>query len=282
MADPADEFAAWLTAEGRAANTVAAYRRDVVAYLRWRSAPDAPGDDALAAYVNHVRATRRPSSAARAVVALRIFHRWMDDAPGAPPLPELRGLPTRSPEPEPEPLSEAEIGRLLAAARGETAERRRDTVAVGLLYFAGLKATEAIALDVADVGPDFATLTVDRDGPHERLLPVVPALRDGLERWLAPKGRPRLAPASAAVLVNLRGQRLTRQGLWLLTGGVAKRAELADTLAPNDLRRACAAHLASHGIPNSGITAFLGLTRGNPPSVGMLNQSGWGSCNLTL
>lgn len=88
LRDGAIEFAEWLTAQGRSANTVAAYRRDVEAYLRWRR--DNP-ETALSAYVAAVRAEKRPSSAARAVVALRIYHRWA--GAGEEPIAELKGLP---------------------------------------------------------------------------------------------------------------------------------------------------------------------------------------------
>jgi integrase/recombinase XerD len=274
LAEP-DDFAAWLTSEGRAANTVAAYRRDVAAYLAW----SARTGGELSDYVEHVRTTRARSSADRAVVALRIYHRWRDDSA---PKPELVGLSRRGVTTDETLLSEDDVANLFAVAAGRTAERRRDAVAIALLYYGGLKASEAIGLDVADVEAKGAAVTVDRDGPHERLLPAVPALRDALEHWLGPAGRARLDPSTPAVLVNLRGQRLTRQGLWLLTSAVGKRAGLADALSPNDLRRACAAHLSTRGLQTSSLNAFLGHSRGQAPTSGILNQVGWGSCNLAL
>jgi integrase/recombinase XerD len=277
LADQPADFADWLTTQGRAANTVAAYRRDVAAYLRWCSTVGAGSANPLAAYVEHVRATRKPSSAARAVVALRIFHRWRDDAA----LPELVGVPLPA-EPEDESLSEAAVGALVEATAGDSVERLRGAVAVALSYFGGLKASEAISLDVADISRDDAVLTIDRGGPHERLLPVVPALRAALRRWIDPRGRGRLHPATGAVLINRRGQRLTRQGLWLVTGAVGKRAGLTETLSPNDLRRACGAHLAARGLAAAQVSAFLGQSRGQVPSLGILNEAGWGSCNVAV
>ncbi len=215
------------------------------------------------------------------MVALRIFHRWRDEAVGtSTPVPELVGRPLPAPPVDATGLTEEAIDRLCAATVGESAERRRDAVAVTLLYFAGLKAGEAISLDVADIGSDRAVITVDRDGPHERLLPVVPALHDALERWLDHKGRARLRPSTGAVLVNRRGQRLTRQGLWLLTGAVGKRAGLTDTLSPNDLRKACAGHLAMRAVDPGAVNAFLGYSRGQVPTLSILNRAGWGSCNV--
>jgi integrase/recombinase XerD len=275
------DFAEWLTAQGRAPNTVAAYRRDIAAYERWCAGPGVGVDNPLGAYVDHVRATRRPTSAARAVVALRIFHRWRDDAVGtSTPVPELVGRPLPASPAEHSGLTEEVIDRLCASTVGESVERRRDAVAVTLLYFAGLKAGEAISLDVADISADRAVITVDRAGPHERLLPVVPALHGALDRWLENKGRARLHPTTGAVLVNRRGQRLTRQGLWLLTGAVGKRAGLPQTLSPNDLRKACAAHLANRELPPGAVNAFLGHSRGQVPTLAKLNLVGWGSCNL--
>lgn len=280
----AEEFAAWLTSQGRAKNTVAAYRRDVAAYLRWRDqalrVEQIDDASALQVYVDDLRATRAASSAARAVIALRIFHRWSDEGSGE--LEELKGVPLVPAERDTPDLTEEAVAALLAAAKGDTVERRRDAAVLGLLYFAGLKASEAITLDLFDITADGAVLTVDRDGPHERVLPAAPALQTALERWLGPRGRARLTPASDAVLVNRRGQRLTRQGLWLVAGAVAKRAGVADTLAPNDLRRACGAHLAAKGLAPAAIAAFLGQTQRQPPGAGILTDLGWGSCNLDV
>ena len=277
LADLADRFADWLAGEGRARNTVAAYARDASAYARWREQhPDAE----LAAYVEHLRATRAPSSAARAVVALRVFHRWLDETGTVRP--ELKGLPKPVSERAEPDLDAETIARLIAATAGDGVDRRRDAAAIGLLYFAGLKVSEAISLDVVDITGGCTVVTVDRDGAHERVLPAVPALEESLSRWLEPRGRPRLHPATGAVLVNRRGQRLSRQGLWMLMGGVAKRAGVANSVAPNDLRRACGQHLAAAGLPGPAISRFLGQTRGSPPSVTILNASGFGSCNLPV
>lgn len=274
MADVAEDFAAWLASQGRAANTVAAYRRDVAAYLKWRAAN---GGD-LAAYVEEVRASRARSSADRAVVALRIFHRWRDDTT---PTPELAGLPRPVATDEEPLLAEADIDRLVQAANGDTVERRRDAVVIALSYFGGLKATEAISLDVADISGDATVLTVDRDGPHERILPAVPVLSAALTRWLDARGRERLGPMTSAVLLNRRGQRLTRQGLWLVTTAVGRRAGLRDALSPNDLRRACGAHLLALGLQPAAVQAFLGHSRGPAPTSRILNERGWGSCTLS-
>ncbi len=276
MPERADAFAEWLTSEGRAANTVGAYRRDVAAYERWQA--ESP-DGTLAEYVAHLRATRKPSSAARGVVALRIFHRWAHGEEG--PIEELRGVPVVEEKDEDE-LDEAAVGRLMAATAGGSFERRRDAAVIALLYFAGLKASEAISLDVGDITADETLITVDRDGPHERVLPTVPMLTEALQRWLHPSGRDRLRPTTDGLLLNQRGQRLTRQGLWLLSGAVAKRAGLGDSLSPNALRRACAAHLALRGLPAPAIAAFLGHTARQAPGAGMLNETGWGSCNLVV
>ncbi|MEY2468642.1 MAG: integrase/recombinase XerD [Actinomycetota bacterium] len=276
LADLVSDYSAWLRDQGRADNTVGAYARDVAAYLRWRETT--PGAD-LASYVTVLQDTRASSSAARAVVALRIFHRWHDEDELSRP--ELAGLPTGSSRTEPD-IDEATMALLLRATDGDSVGRRRDAIAIGLLYLAGLKVSEAISLDVADVLADGAVLAVDREGPHERVLPAVPALHETMRRWLADGGRPRLHPTTNALLVNRRGQRLTRQGLWLLMGGVARRAGVAERLAPNDLRRACANHLAGRGLAPGPIGAFLGQTRGAPPSVSLLNACGWGSCNLVV
>jgi len=286
VADRAEEFADWLAGQGRASNTVAAYRRDAAAYLRWRDQAVRAGvtsaNDALADYVVHLRGSRAESSAARAVVALRMFHRWSAAEPGSEAPPELAAVPRTSLPVGGRELDEATIATLVSAARGDAVERRREAVAFALLYFGGLKASEAITLDTTDITPDGGILTVDRDGPHERVLAAVPEVHQALERWLNGRGRARYRPVSDALLVNQRGARLTRQGLWLVAGGLAKRASVGQSLSPNSLRRACAAHLADRGLPPAAISAYLGHTQRQPPGLAVLGELGWGRSTLSL
>lgn len=280
MTATAETFASWLAEQGRATNTVGAYRRDVAAYLRWlsvRGRAVADVDEALVGeYIGHLGDSRRSSSVARAVVALRAFHRWCSAAgwcahdPSTAvdaPVVQRAGRAT---------VDESDVARVLAVTTGQGFEARRDRALVLVLYRCGVKATEAIALDVGDVDVRRHRLRVDREGARPRTVPLVPDVEAALAEWLGPLGRGRLDAGGSALFLNQRGQRLTRQGLWLLCRTAGARAGLGGVLAPNDLRHACGHELALRGIESAQVASLLGHSGGAAPSREQLTEVGWG------
>lgn len=281
MAATAEAFAVWLDGQGRAANTVAAYRRDVDAYLRWLGATghdvDAVDGADLSAYLEDLGSRQRSSSVARALVAIRTFHRWcsaegwLTEDPsstvGAPAI--ARPSPRAA-------LGEHGVRRVVDAIAGHGLEARRDRALLLVLYRAGIKATEAVALDLGDVQTAGGRLIVDRGRSHERAIPLLGDVVVALDAWMHPMGRGRFGAGDDALFLNQRGQRLTRQGVWLLCRTAGERAGLADVLAPKDLRQACVAELGSRGVPSERISALLGHGTAVVPSQAELAAACWG------
>jgi integrase/recombinase XerD len=140
----------------------------------------------------------------------------------------------------------------------------RDRSLLELLYAAGLRITELVDLDVADLDLDTGTLVVARSTERPRDVPVgTPALA-AARAWLA-RGRPALQPTTAALYCNLRGSRLTRQGAWKVVSRHGETAGL--NVSPNALRAAAAAHLADGGAPPGVVARLLG-------QAGYLRRSG--------
>src|SRR5690349_5718763 len=140
-----EELLSWLAVErGRAANTLAAYRRDLLAYeefLRGRGlAIDAVGQPVIEDYVAFLKASgRKASSIARAMVAVRSLHRFcLDEGHATADPTEDVGLP-RVPQGLPKALSEDEVNRILGSVVGEDAVARRDRAILELLYGTGMR-----------------------------------------------------------------------------------------------------------------------------------------------
>jgi integrase/recombinase XerD len=267
-----ERFLDHLAAErGLSPNTVAAYRRDVGRYAEYclgRGLPDAAGADeatvtgfvaALSSVRDGQRKRYRASSVARALAAVRSFHRFLlvegetERDPGAgavrPKVP--RGLPR--------PLSVQEVGRILAAPAGETPAVLRDRAILETLYGAGLRISELVGLDVDDVDLEEGSVRAVGKGDRERLVPLGRYAREALQAYLT-RGRPALASrrTRGALFLNARGGRLTRQGCARVLKACAIRAGLTKRVTPHTLRHSFATHLLEGGADVRVVQELLG------------------------
>ena len=267
-----ESFLEMLVAErGAAANTIEAYRRDVrdfAAFVAGRGrALDAARVEDVRAYLSALaRAGLAPRTAARRLSALRQFHRFLvadglrDSDPTATVDSPRRGRPL------PKILSEAEVDRLLAAARaGTNLKDLRLAALVELLYATGLRVSELIALPRAAVARDPRVLIVRGKGGKERMVPVGGHARAALARYgtaleraeAARGGRNRgvrwLLPSGPA------GGHLTRQRVGQILKELAARAGLDPArVSPHVLRHAFASHLLDHGADLRALQTMLG------------------------
>ena len=273
-----DEHDTWLAVErGLAANSLSAYRRDLrryASYLRSHGLTDAAlvDESTVAAYVDQLKAARdddgrpryAPSSIARALVAVRSFHRFcleeglVDGDPS-----EEVGAP-RVPQGIPKALTEEEVEALLGAVIGDGPRALRDRAILETLYATGVRISELVGLDRRDLDFDGALLRVLGKGDKERVVPIGRSARAALEDYLA-RGRPELERpvtrtrvAGDPVLLNARGGRLTRQGCWKIVTTAGGRVGLSGRLSPHVLRHSCATHMLEHGADIRVVQELLG------------------------
>lgn len=278
LADLLAEYDTWLRVErGLAPNSLAAYRRDLrryADYLRRRGNidPDAVSEAMVAAYVEDLRNARdedgkrryAPSSIARAVAAVRSFHRFCveEGVVRSDPSEEIGG--PRVPQGIPKALTEPEVEALLAAVPGDGPRARRDRAILETLYAGGLRISELVGLEVGDLDLRDGIVRVLGKGSKERIVPLGRTARAALDDYLR-LGRPELARATNrarrtgdAVFLNARGGQLTRQGAWLIVRAAGDRAGLGDRLFPHVLRHSCATHMLDHGADIRVVQELLG------------------------
>ncbi len=266
---------ALLAERGAAANTLAAYRRDLGHYAAWLRSRG--GDAATAGrpeiegYLAAIEAEgMSPATRARRLSAIRQFYRfalsegWRADDPAA----RIRGA--RPGRMLPGTLSVAEVDRLLGAARqapGAETKRARLTCLVELLYATGLRVSELVSLPVNAVRGSPRMLLVTGKGGRERMVPLSPPARDVLAVWLKLRdageaeqqrqGRGRPSPW----LFPSRGRQghLTRVAFYQALKELAARAGLdPETISPHTLRHAFATHLLANGADLRVIQQLLG------------------------
>jgi integrase/recombinase XerD len=140
----------------------------------------------------------------------------------------------------------------------------RDRAILEVLYASGMRITELVALDRADLDLDDGLVRVFGKGAKERVVPIGRPARAALSEYLA-RGRPELTRAGNAarragdaVFLNARGSRLTRQGCWGIVRDTGGRAGLGDRVHPHVLRHSCATHLLDHGADIRVVQELLG------------------------
>lgn len=273
-----DEHDSWLTVErGLAANSLAAYRRDLRRYaefLRERGEDDPVSvrEETVHAYVDHLRSARddegrprfAPSSVARALVAVRSFHRFCVDEGLLTVDPSDQVGGPRVPQGIPKALTEPEVEALLGAVVGETARALRDRGIVESLYATGVRISELVGLDRGDLDLEGGVMRVLGKGGKERIVPVGRSAREALAVYLA-DGRPELVKQdrrsrsdAEAMFLNARGGRLSRQSCWKIVRTAGERAGLGGKLSPHVLRHSCATHMLDHGADIRVVQELLG------------------------
>jgi integrase/recombinase XerD len=263
------QFAAFL--DRRGLTVTAAEHGDLTAFLSEltgesrsssaRPPARAPGS-ARRARANGDIASRHPPTAStvgRKVACLRSFYRHLrrEEVIDHDPTAQLRGPPkTRR---LPRVLSRDEIARLLSQPRGTDPRALRDRALLELMYACGLRASEAIALEIGDLDREEGMLCARGKGSKERLVPIGREALAAASAYCA-RGRPALlgARAQTRLFVNHRGGPLTRQGLYKIIQGHARSAGLADRMSPHTLRHTFATHLLAGGCDLRSLQEMLG------------------------
>jgi integrase/recombinase XerD len=266
-----EEFLSFLAVEkGRAGNSIAAYRRDLLGYEEFLAARHLSLGEVTATVVEDWLAFMRAcglrsSSIARALVAVRGLHRFCLDEGTAKSDPTEDVSGPRVPQGIPKALSEEAIGRLLASVVGDDPRARRDRAILETLYATGLRISELAGLSMGDLDLGTGLLIAFGKGSKERVVPFGRYADEALRAWLGTGGRAAMAPArwarrddEEAVFISVRGRRMSRQAAWAVVREHATRTGLADKVSPHVLRHSCATHMLDHGADIRVVQELLG------------------------
>ncbi|WP_108783787.1 tyrosine recombinase XerC [Pontivivens insulae] len=253
---------------GRSPKTVEAYRHDVAGYLGFlnghRGGPVGKAGlgevttSEMRSWIASLRGDDLSArSAARALSAVRSFHRWLAEAEG---IDATAVIATRSPKIKaslPRPLA-PDAAKALIAEAGQTPTdwiAARDMAVLTLLYACGLRISEALSLRQSDAPlPDMLRIT--GKGGKERLVPVLPVAREAVEQYRAL--HPHAPNAESPLFLGVRGGALNASTVQKTVANLRARLGLPATATPHALRHSFATHLLEAGGDLRAIQTLLG------------------------
>ncbi len=274
MKERIDSFLKFLVAEkGYAENTIAAYQNDLGQFLRYVQKVDdriqnwaQVKKSLIIDYIERLKSSSEytSSTVARKVAAIKSFFHFLV-AEGD--LKEDPTLTLDSPKVKkrlPKAITPTEIDQLLQAPVGQTGPKaERDQALLEVLYASGMRVTELVSLNVSDIDFDSREAKVKVKGKKanskEREIPLSGSAPEVLKTYLK-HGREQLIhdPNEPALFLNNRGQRLTRQGLWLIIKRYVEAVGISTEVTPHTLRHSFAAHKLSQGKSLQDIQKLLG------------------------
>jgi integrase/recombinase XerD len=276
MKERVQDFLTFLeTDKGYSDNTVAAYRNDLGQFVRYLENLD---EDRVSSwsevskplilnYTRHIREDREytSSTVARKVAAIKSFFHYLvanglvkDDPTASLDSPKVKKRLPRA-------ISREDVQRLLAEpAKSSSPKAQRDQALLELLYATGMRVTELVSLNVEDLNLASGSVSVggsrkSRDSSKERVVPISARAMQALERYTQ-RGRLQLLrdPDEKALFLNHRGQRLTRQGLWLIIKRYVEDVGIPGDVTPHTLRHSFATHKLDRGASLQDIQKLLG------------------------
>ena len=247
--------------KGAAANTIAAYRRDLTRYLNWRvNNPESP----IKEYAFSLK-DLAASSLERNYSAVRSFHKYLNRefniSDPTDDLPET-GKRQRLPK----ALTVEEITKLIEAGKDPSQSiSLRDYLLLELLYSTGARVSEVVGINLSDIsenvvnGESIWVLKLRGKGGKERIVPLGTYAKSAIDDYLI-RTRPSLLKKlnENALFLNNRGTRLSRVSAWEIVKSAAEKSGLTSKVTPHVFRHSYATHLLDGGADIRVVQELLG------------------------
>lgn len=254
---------------GLSSNTVAAYSRDIDAYVAWlaeREITEAR-DISLPVVSEYVQwlSTRSDSplaasSQSRILSSIKGFHKFLVEEGMVENNVTADVNPPKLPKRLPKAISVEQMSALLAATDGDDEVRVRDKALLELLYATGARISEAVNLNVDDVTMNEGMIRLRGKGGKQRIVPVGSYAQAALDAYLV-RVRPIFSArgkSTPALFLGPRGARVSRQMAWLIIREAGERAQLDIELSPHTFRHSFATHLLAGGADVRVVQELLG------------------------
>ncbi len=263
-----EQFLCTLRERNASPHTIAAYARDLGAFTAYLNG------DANWAGIDHVRIRGflsqlyeqglSKTSVARALAAVRSFYRWLAREGFVEQNPAALVATPRLPKKLPRVPTIEEINTVLDGALPETASfPERDRVLLELLYGCGLRNSELVGINLVDIHWSNQAILVRGKGKKQRLVPFGDSAAEALQAYLPARQKllGERKKSTPALLINLRGGRLTTRSVGRIVKHIAVARGLSPDLHPHTLRHAFGTHMLEEGADLRAIQELLGHER---------------------
>jgi integrase/recombinase XerD len=266
MEQMVDTFLLHLKVErGLAKNTLDSYRRDLgkfTGYLRRKDVSSFTEVDRrmIMAFLEDLHNRRRAAATiSRNLAAIRSFYGFLvqENLTGTNPSAELDT--PKIPKRLPNVMTVDQVATLMEQPKPSNPAGLRDKAMLELLYATGIRVSELVDLNLADINLEMGFLRCLGKGSKERIVPMgksaIGAVDDYLQRGRGKLGKER---EKNAVFLNNRGGRLTRQGFWKILKKYVRLAGFQGDITPHTLRHSFATHLLENGADLRAVQEMLG------------------------
>lgn len=262
-------FSRWLATEkGYSPHTVNGYRHDLVEFATWFGREKGIGSvnsAVIRSFVVSLHRTNGAATVSRKLSALRTFFRYMlrEKILETDPLVGITG--PKIGRSIPVFLTVDETFLLLDTPGEQDTFKARDEAILELLYSTGMRVSELVSREIADLDFEEEVLTVRGKGNKERLVPVGRPAIEAVRRWLPQRERllaERAARGNTAdkapLFLNGRGSRLTSRSVERMVRAYGERAGISQIVTPHALRHSFATHLLEMGADLRTVQELLG------------------------
>lgn len=267
MEDQLKDYMHYMMVEkGLSQNTIVSYERDLKSYIKYLQKVEQISSLAevtrlhIIGFLQGLKdANKSSKTIARHIASIRSFHQFLLRERVVERDPSVHIETPQGERKLPKVLSVAEVEALLDAPKQGGAFGLRDKAMLELLYATGLRVSELIQLDISDVHLTMGFVRCLGKGRKERIIPLGNLAIEAVGRYIE-RGRRELLGKNAtdALFLNLRGERLSRQGFWKILKGLAAEARIEKELTPHTLRHSFATHLLENGADLRAVQEMLG------------------------
>lgn len=244
-------------------NTLQSYKRDLKQYEDYMEKNDGKYNkvtaDDIKKYIKYLQEIgKKPATISRGLASIRSFYQYEVKNK------KIKKDPTdgvKSPKIEqrvPSVLTASEIEVFLDQPKGIDLKGIRDKAMLEFIYATGMRVTEIISLNIEDVNLE-ESYVICKNGNKQRKIPLGSLALKTLKEYIE-NARPILIKNDElnALFVNIKGERLTRQGFWKIIKYYKEQANITKEITPYVLRHSFATHLLQNGADLKAIQTMLG------------------------
>ncbi|MFH1347414.1 MAG: site-specific tyrosine recombinase XerD [Candidatus Margulisiibacteriota bacterium] len=262
MKDQIKDFLDFIKIErGYSENTAKSYNKDLSQFLKFAKNKKASeiDRDHIKSYLEYLYDEGYAvSSTERKLACLKSFFHYLvrEGKMDADPTSDIK-LPKKAKR-LPKALSISETIKLVSAPREKNQLALRDAALLEMLYATGMRASEAVGMNVSDINFSVSFVKCFGKGSKERIVPINKITLKAIQEYLG-KARPKFPQKDKeALFLDKNGERLTRQGMWLVLKKYVKMTGVKGKTSPHTLRHSFATHLLEKGADLRSVQEMLG------------------------